>query len=494
MPLERELLDWTHPFSDVLGDWLWERQDRLPGMLVIVPTAQSGRRLRQGLAEGVAVALLAHRPAPLAEPRGYAADVAEGVAWLLSEVGRLGFDRERVVLAGHGSGGQLATLVALDPSYLAVHGESPASLAAVVGIGSLYDLESSPDVPGELMELVKQVYPSRKARRAASPLRFVRADGPPVLALAAGAEIPGLVRAADTFTIALRAGGHPASELFVAANSDHYSILGMGESKNIARHHLLALVDVGPQATETRELWEVRRYWRDPSLSSEGFWERADLVATHEPRSDLDEWVKRYFGAGGGGRGGRVNRPWQAIPLDDWLEHLGPERTGSGRWLIVTNARGEQAVLDVEALRPYEPVLVVGIGEERNLFRVVDLYHTLRRYTWKQPEPERWLLARPLGAFLFFLKAPPRELVSGVHGLFALTPDGFALQSHDPLAPVPAWAPQFIEGQVRRNTIKPCRKSRFGYIPLPRTVNSQERILHEFLGRGSIAHDAFEIS
>ena len=46
-----ELLDWTRPFNDVFGDWLWERRDRLPGMLVIVPTAQSGRRLRQGLAE-----------------------------------------------------------------------------------------------------------------------------------------------------------------------------------------------------------------------------------------------------------------------------------------------------------------------------------------------------------------------------------------------------------------------------------------------------------
>ena len=51
MSVERTLLDWSRPFSDVLGEWLWERRERLPGMLVIVPTAQSGRRLRQGLAE-----------------------------------------------------------------------------------------------------------------------------------------------------------------------------------------------------------------------------------------------------------------------------------------------------------------------------------------------------------------------------------------------------------------------------------------------------------
>ena len=52
-------------------------------------------------------------------------------------------------------------------------------------------------------------------------------------------------------------------------------------------------------------------------------------------------------------------------------------------------------------------IVVVGIDEERNLFRLSELYHTLRRTTWNQSEPERWLLARPLGAFLFFLKVPP---------------------------------------------------------------------------------------
>ena len=83
MPLERELLDWTHPFSDVLGDWLWERQDRLPGMLVIVPTAQSGRRLRQGLAErGGALAPRVQTPAFFMRGQGCAPDSVELLAWL----------------------------------------------------------------------------------------------------------------------------------------------------------------------------------------------------------------------------------------------------------------------------------------------------------------------------------------------------------------------------------------------------------------------------
>jgi hypothetical protein len=191
---------------------------------------------------------------------------------------------------------------------------------------------------------------------------------------------------------------------------------------------------------QTRESWAVRGYWREPRITTAGFWEHADLVETHAPRPDLDAWLHRYFTSDGRGGAVSVDEPWWAIPLDAWLERLGPERTGSGRWLVVTNIRGEQAVLDYEALREYRPVLVVGVGDERNLFRVVDLYHTLRRTSWQQAEPERWLLARPLGAFLFFLDAPPPELVAGVFGLFALTPESFRLHPDDPLAPVRAAA------------------------------------------------------
>ncbi|MEM9235304.1 MAG: PD-(D/E)XK nuclease family protein [Verrucomicrobiota bacterium] len=48
---ERVFLGWDEPLLGRLIDWLWERRSELPGMTVVVPTAQSGRRLREGLAE-----------------------------------------------------------------------------------------------------------------------------------------------------------------------------------------------------------------------------------------------------------------------------------------------------------------------------------------------------------------------------------------------------------------------------------------------------------
>ena len=80
------------------------------------------------------------------------------------------------------------------------------------------------------------------------------------------------------------------------------------------------------------------------------------------------------------------------------------------------------------------PRIVVGIDDERNLFRLTDVYHTLREYTWKGRESAPVIMARPLGAFVYFPDA------SGpghpVHGRFALLPQSFRLGEQVPLAPV----------------------------------------------------------
>jgi ATP-dependent helicase/nuclease subunit B len=47
----RVFLGWKEPVVDSVADWLLERREELPGMCVVVPTTQSGRRLRDRMAE-----------------------------------------------------------------------------------------------------------------------------------------------------------------------------------------------------------------------------------------------------------------------------------------------------------------------------------------------------------------------------------------------------------------------------------------------------------
>ena len=84
--VEREFLGWDRPFLTLVVAWLLERRDELPGMRVVVPTAQSGRRLREALAEA-AGALLAPQvvtPGSFLQARDgdAAADWIERVAWV----------------------------------------------------------------------------------------------------------------------------------------------------------------------------------------------------------------------------------------------------------------------------------------------------------------------------------------------------------------------------------------------------------------------------
>jgi hypothetical protein len=123
---------------------------------------------------------------------------------------------------------------------------------------------------------------------------------------------------------------------------------------------------------------------------------------------------------------------YQAVDLFDWLEALGPERAGRGGFLTLSNARGEQAAFRLAEIRPLAPRLVIGIDDERNLFRIVDLYHTLREYSWRGEGPRFLSMARPLGGFLLFPAEEPRALGSRVFGRYALTPESFRLGETDP--------------------------------------------------------------
>ena len=84
--VQQVFLGWDRPFLARAVAWLLERRNELPGMLVVVPTAQSGRRLREALAEA-AGALLSPKvvtPGSFLQSRDdeAAADWIERVAWV----------------------------------------------------------------------------------------------------------------------------------------------------------------------------------------------------------------------------------------------------------------------------------------------------------------------------------------------------------------------------------------------------------------------------
>ncbi|WP_193211035.1 PD-(D/E)XK nuclease family protein [Luteolibacter marinus] len=82
--MECEFLGWDRPFLGLAVEWLLERRDAMPAMLVVVPTAQAGRRLREALAESTG-ALLAPKvvtPGHFLDTGEAASDAIELLAWI----------------------------------------------------------------------------------------------------------------------------------------------------------------------------------------------------------------------------------------------------------------------------------------------------------------------------------------------------------------------------------------------------------------------------
>lgn len=83
MRVERVFLEGGGPFAERVVDWLWERREDLPALMVLVPTAQSIRRIQRALAEkGGVLSPVFTTPGSLLGHGKVASATVEMLAWM----------------------------------------------------------------------------------------------------------------------------------------------------------------------------------------------------------------------------------------------------------------------------------------------------------------------------------------------------------------------------------------------------------------------------
>ncbi len=407
----------------------------------------------------IAVALIRYRLAPDYPHPNQAQDVAAGVAHLIRNADKYGYDKKRIFLSGHSAGGHLSALIALDPSYLEKHRMSPESLAGVITISGIYNLLNKTGVIEDEKKALAHAFKNHPATlKAASPLTHVRAKAPPFLILTASSDTAGFLVDARKFATALRGAGHQNVEQYIMAEEDHFSIVQLTNEGNMIRSLLLAFLKVKPLPPNLAKWTKAKRRWLNPPFSTTPFWNHEKLIrsypidrrfvqslaAMYGPiRSELLAWpLDRYY----------------AIDLFSYLDSIPEQQIGRGDYLILTNLRDEKQVWSRKEIEPYKPVIVVGIDEERNLFRFVVFYSMLQEYSWKSgPKPPA--MARPVGAFIHFLKSPPQALQLQVwHS--GLTQNSFRLVEENPLAPLSDLPKPVYEAMTHRNGCIYCHSFR----------------------------------
>ena len=176
---------------------------------------------------GYTVVLPGYTLYPEATYEQMADEVAAAVAWTLEHAAEHHGDPGRIYLAGHSAGAHLAALVATDPRWLEPYGHAADELAGVIGISGVYDLALMADYTRSQSgsdELLVGVSGGWRNYAAASPVRYARADLPPMLLIHGSEDTtvpPAISRA---YHEALQAAGAP-SELVIYPGAEHTDFL-----------------------------------------------------------------------------------------------------------------------------------------------------------------------------------------------------------------------------------------------------------------------------
>ncbi len=147
--------------------------------------------------------------------------IGQAIRWLNRNAEGHGGDPERIHVAGHSAGGQLAA-IALDPAWQAAHDIPHAAVRGGIAISGVFELEP-------LRRSFQQESLSLTEEDAArwSPLRHVPPAGTsirPLVVAVAGAETQEFVDQSLELAAAWRQGGHPV-DLHVVAGANHLDIL-----------------------------------------------------------------------------------------------------------------------------------------------------------------------------------------------------------------------------------------------------------------------------
>ena len=335
---------------------------------------------------------------------------------------------------GHSAGAHLASLVALDGRYLRDAGVPVDAVAGVIAVSGIYDLGASGPIAKRAGELVAPVFGNdARTHVNASPITHARRE-PPFLILSAENDFDGFQLDTRRFAVRLRAAGNREVQEIVLQGFDHFTaFVNMRATRSLMRDLVLTFAGAGKLDHFHAELMRARRKWQEPPLSTESFRTKPELVRTYP----VDERFTAAFGMIYDERSQfELNsypfKEFHAIELSRFLDSQPRGKIGSGDYLVLTNVRGERVFWRLSEIGPYQPVVVIGLDDERNLFRLSTFYHNKRAYSWT--EEKTAMSVRSLGAFIYFLRPPPPQFQARTTAMYSLTIDSFKLQEQDPLA------------------------------------------------------------
>ncbi len=364
----------------------------------------------------------------------------------------------RLVLVGRGLGAWMASLLALDRRLLEGAGMDPKRVDGVIAIRGTYDLGKAALAGHPDAAFLRA---SVEDRTQSSPITFVRADAPPFLILSGGQDEDSWARIARPFARALQNAGARDVDYFVVPKRDAHSILRWDGRGNEVGDLVFTFVASGPRELPIDNPFGLRRRWGvRPPLDLSEFRKDPSAITTYPADDQLRQTLTLLFGPMPYELYPLPGKTYQAIDLLGYLAGRPKSDVGEGDWLVVSNLRGEQQYFPREVLKKTQPVIVVGLDDEDNLYRLFTFYRMKRAYSWIESDERMPTMIRPLGAFLHFRTPPPADLRNKTFAACGLDAASFHWVENDPLAPMRSFTGGLREAMIGTQGCLKCHAFR----------------------------------
>jgi len=152
---------------------------------------------------GILTIVADYRTYPAAGFPAFMDDAADAVAWARAHAGEYGGDPQRLFLAGHSAGAQIAALLGTDAHYLSQRGIQPAQLAGVIGLSGPYDFNVGTEYA--------PIFGAPSQWPKAQAVNYVDGEEPPFLLIQGEADHTVAVRNSTELADKLRAARVPVT-------------------------------------------------------------------------------------------------------------------------------------------------------------------------------------------------------------------------------------------------------------------------------------------
>jgi acetyl esterase/lipase len=169
--------------------------------------------------QGFAVVSADYRLSPRATAPAYIDDAAAAVAWTFYHIAEYGGHPNRIVVAGASAGAYLASLISLDPRWLAEYGVDAKRVAGLISL-------TGQMITHFTVRQERGLSPFCGQSDDLAPLYHVRADAPPVLLVTGDRELELFGRYEENayFQRMMKLTGHTSVELIELPGLDHSAV------------------------------------------------------------------------------------------------------------------------------------------------------------------------------------------------------------------------------------------------------------------------------